>query len=406
MRRSADRILTTHGGRLPSPAVMQELDDARTNGDAASGERLTRAGIVEVLRTQIATGIDIVSDGEFYKFGTADSRYYATRFTGIEERPAEADEATWFGGRSPEMRKPEFARFFEYMRRVDAPCPDSDTGPRPGFFSVPGGKRCVITGPLEYLGRGAIEHDLQIVRSGLDEAGVSVEDVFYPVVGPNWLSHFLWNEYYPTEEEYVYALAEAMRGEYQAVVDAGFVLQVDDPALADKFGMFDPPISVAAYRKHQELRVEATNHAIRGIPEERIRFHVCWGSWHFPHTTDIGLEDIIDLIFRVNAQGYSIEAANVRHQLDYKIWERDEIELPDGKILIPGVISHATSNLVETPEVVADRIVRYARLVGPENVIAGVDCGPGRRCHDDVAWAKLRALTDGAERASRELWGG
>jgi 5-methyltetrahydropteroyltriglutamate--homocysteine methyltransferase len=236
----------------------------------------------------------------------------------------------------------------------------------------------------------------------LKAAGVDPQDVFYPQFAPAWLGHFLWNEYYEDEEEYVHAIAEAWKGEYDAVVEAGFILQLDDPALADKYYMFNPPLSIEDYRRHTELRIEATNHALRDIPEDRIRYHVCWGSWHYPHTRDIPFAHIVDLFLKPKAQAYSIEASNVRHQVDYKVWE--QVELPEGKILIPGVVGHATSNLVEAPEVIAERLLTYARIVGRENVIAGTDCGLGGRCHDDVAWAKLEALAKGAELASRELW--
>jgi len=209
------------------------------------------------------------------------------------------------------------------------------------------------------------------------------------------------NLYYPTAEAFLDAIAAAVRVEYRAIVDAGFVLQLDDPGLPDTWDMLEPHPTLEQYRSYALLRVEVLNHALQGIPEDRVRYHMCWGSWHGPHTTDIPLNDIVEVMLNVNAQAYSLEAGNVRHEHEYKIWQK--VKLPDGKIIIPGVVSHAT-NVVEHPELVADRIVAYARAVGRENVLAGTDCGLGGRVHRQIAWAKLRALAEGARRASQELW--
>src|SRR5271169_6207831 len=216
-----------------------------------------------------------------------------------------------------------------------------------------------------------------------------------------WLDHFIFNEYYKTEEEFLFALADALREEYRAVVAAGFVLQIDDPGLPDWWDMLKPEPSVAAYRRFARLRIEAVNHALSGIPEDKVRYHLCWGSWHGPHTHDLPLEHIIDLILEVKAQTYSFEAANVRHEHEWRVWQ--QAKLPDGKMLMPGVVSHAT-NLVEHPQLVADRILRYAGIAGRENVIAGTDCGLGGRVHADLAWAKLRSLAEGARLASKNSW--
>jgi 5-methyltetrahydropteroyltriglutamate--homocysteine methyltransferase len=210
------------------------------------------------------------------------------------------------------------------------------------------------------------------------------------------------NAYYKSREEYSWALAEAIREEYRAIIDAGFILQIDDPALVDIYDWwFSMHDDLAGYRKWAAFQVEAVNHALAGIPEDRVRFHICWGSWHGPHTGDVALKDIADLLVKVNAQGYSVEAGNVRHEHEWKVWQ--ETKLPAGKLLIPGVVSHAT-NVVEHPELVADRILNYASVVGRENVIAGTDCGLGGRIHPQLAWAKLAALRDGADLASRQLW--
>ena len=213
------------------------------------------------------------------------------------------------------------------------------------------------------------------------------------VLAPGWLEHFFHNEYYANDEQYFFALADAMKHEYKAVVDAGFILQIDDPALPDTYDMIVPKPTIDEYRKFAEVRVDALNHALRGLPEDRVRYHICWGSWHGPHTHDLPLKHVVDLMLKVNAGAYSVEAANPRHEHEWKIWQN--VKLPEGKILIPGVVSHHT-NVVEHPEVVADRIVRYAGVVGRENVIAGTDCGMGLRVHPQIAWAKLKALAEGA----------
>ncbi len=401
MERSNDRILTTHAGRLPFPSTMGELVTTRARGDENVAADLIKKGVAELVGKQLERGVDIVSDGEFYKGGFLEYDYYASRFKGIERQERQPGEQLWFGDRAPEMLDPQFQGFFRWVEHAGM-FPDAGSGEMVER-ALPPTHRLVITAPLEYLGQEAIAWELEAAKAGLAAAGVEPEHVVYPQFGPGWIGHFLWNGYYPTDEEYVYAMAEAWKGEYQAIVDAGFILQIDDPGLADKYYMFNPPLSIEDYRKQAELRIDATNYSLEGIPEDRIRYHTCWGSWHYPHTRDIPLEHIIDLMLKVNAQAYSIEAANVRHQLDYKVWEN--VPLPEGKILIPGVIAHTTSNLVETPELVADRLITYARIVGRENVIAGTDCGLGARTHDDVAWAKLQAMADGAELATRELWG-
>jgi 5-methyltetrahydropteroyltriglutamate--homocysteine methyltransferase len=221
------------------------------------------------------------------------------------------------------------------------------------------------------------------------------------VLAPGWLDHFIFNEYYKTEEEFLFALADALREEYRAVVAAGFVLQIDDPGLPDWWDMLKPEPTIEAYRKSARLRIDAVNHALVGIPEEKVRYHLCWGSWHGPHTHDLPLEHIIDLILEVKAQTYSFEAGNVRHEHEWRVWQ--QAKLPPGRMLMPGVVSHAT-NLVEHPQLVADRILRYAAIVGRENIVAGTDCGLGGRVHADLAWAKLRMLVEGARLASTSLW--
>jgi len=398
MRRSTERILTTHGGRLPEPSTAGKLQEARAGGEAVQAAELLRQGIVEMARAQRERGIDIMSDGEFHKPGLRDPRYLDGRCSGIIHRKAEPGEALWFGARSPEMLDPQYRGFFEFIEQCGM---FPDAGARRSGHAASSQRLCVA-GPLEYRGKDTIRQELALVSSALQSTGIDPAETFYPQLAPGWLGHFLFNEHYASAEAYWYALAEAWRGEYEAVVEAGFILQLDDPALADKFYMFNPPLTIEEYRRDAALRIEVTNHALRNIPEERIRYHVCWGSWHFPHTRDIPLRAIIDLLLQVKAQAYCIEASNARHVADYHIWR--DVGLPEGKILIPGVVGHATSNLVESPEVVAERLVQYAKIVGRENVIAGTDCGLGGRCHRDIAWAKLGALAEGAALATQRLW--
>jgi 5-methyltetrahydropteroyltriglutamate--homocysteine methyltransferase len=256
----------------------------------------------------------------------------------------------------------------------------------------------VCRGPLTYTGHEAIRADIAHVKAALAAAGV--EEGFMTSIAPGSASR-IGNEHYRTEEEFVHACAEAMREEYRAIVEAGLILQLDDPALAENWDMINPAPSPEDYRRFSMIRVEALNHALRGLPRDRIRFHLCWGSWHGPHVTDIPLREIVEVMLAVDCQGYSFEAANVRHEHEWRVWQ--EVKLPDGKILIPGVVSHAT-NVVEHPELVADRIERFARLVGRERVIASTDCGLGGRVHPQIAWAKLETLARGAELATRRLW--
>jgi 5-methyltetrahydropteroyltriglutamate--homocysteine methyltransferase len=329
-----------------------------------------RAGVADRVRQQMALHNDIHSDGEFWK--ARDEPYYNSRVTGVEMLPLNPGEGTSILMHQQERHMPEFREFYEVYDQLG-------NIPRPGVVNPQPTHRAVITGPMQYKG----------------------QDFFFPVLGPGWLGHFLFNAYYPTEEEYVYAMAAMYQGEYEAVVEAGFILQIDDPGLADKFGMFYPPITVEEFRKHADLRIEATNWALSNIPEEQVRYHTCWGSWHTPHTTDIPFKHIVDLMLKVKAQAYSVEAADVRHALDYTVWE--EVKFPDGKIYIPGVIAHKTTT-IEPAELVAHRIVRYANIMGRENVIAGTDCGYGNRVYADIAWAKMQAMAAGAALATRQLW--
>jgi 5-methyltetrahydropteroyltriglutamate--homocysteine methyltransferase len=264
-----------------------------------------------------------------------------------------------------------------------------------------GGRRPMsrqITSPITYKGQTALQTDILNLRAALQASGAA--EGFMTAVAPGSFGREQ-NRYYASQEEFLYAIADAMRTEYRAIVDAGFVLQIDDPGMAENWDAMDASVTLEQYREYARLCIAALNHALEGIPEDRVRYHMCWGSWHGPHLTDIPLRDIVDLLLTVRAGAFSVEAGNVRHEHEWKVWR--DVKLPPGKILIPGVVSHAT-NVVEHPELVADRIVQYAQLVGRENVIAGTDCGLGGRIHPSLAWAKLRVLAEGAELASHQLW--
>jgi len=379
MRRSTERILTTHAGSLARPDDLRELLVARDTGrpyDQVELASRVRRAVAEVVKQQVAVGLDVVNDGEESKRNF--TTYARERLGGVEERALAEGE------------------------RVLAMIYGRDALEFPEYFAGRGnmaGREAVCKAPLTYVGHAAVEADLANFRAALE--GLSVSETFLPAVAPGTIEHWLRNEHYPSDEAYLAAIAEAMKVEYDAIVRAGFVLQIDDPDLADAW-QIHPRMTLAEYRKFAALRIEALNHALRDIPPERVRFHVCWGSYHGPHKYDLPLRDLVDLILAVRAQGYSIEASNPRHEHEWRVWE--DVKLPEGKILIPGVVGHA-SDFIEHPELVAERIVRYARLVGRENVIAGTDCGLGPRVgHPKIAWAKFEALVEGARLASRQLW--
>ncbi|HLH76151.1 MAG TPA: cobalamin-independent methionine synthase II family protein [Candidatus Binataceae bacterium] len=387
MKRSTKRILTTHAGRLDGPADLAAMTrgvGAMRAADLQAAMPRVRSAMVEVIREQADCGIDIVSDGELGKFGFGSFAYYEQRLSGLTLKTLNEGEANSMSQATGE--RIEFADFY----RATYP---SRERPR---------QRIVCTAPLAHIGQAQLQADIERFKSALAESGCKVEETFMTVLAPGWLEHFFYNQYYPNDEAYLFALADAIKPEYKAIVDAGLILQVDDPALPDTYDMIVPTPEIEDYRKFAEVRVAALNHALAGLPVDRIRYHICWGSWHGPHTHDLPLKYVIDLLLKVNAGAYSVEAANPRHEHEWKLWR--ETKLPADKILIPGVVSHA-SNVVEHPELVADRIVQYAKLVGRENVIAGTDCGMGGRVHPQIARAKLKALAEGAALASRELWG-
>jgi 5-methyltetrahydropteroyltriglutamate--homocysteine methyltransferase len=387
MKRSTDRILTTHVGSLIRPQRLQEFLRLKQKGagvDLAAYDRCLTESVAEVVRQQAQAGIDVVSDGEFGK-SISWSQYVLERLGGFERRPVEP-------GGNPFQRGADRERFSEFYAELDA---------REGVATT---TDSICVGPITYTGQAELTRDIDNFKAAL--AKTKVAEGFLPVAAPASVIPDRKNEYYKSEEDLLHAIADAMRTEYHMIVDAGLVLQLDDARAAVTYDRMVPPASFADYRKWVAMHVEVLNHAIEGIPADRIRYHVCWGSWPGPHTTDVPLKDIVDLILKVNVGAYVIEGANPRHEHEWKVWQ--DVKLPPGKVLVPGVISHAT-NIVEHPELVAERIVRLARLVGRDNVIAGTDCGFAqgpfhRRVHPSIMWAKLEALAAGARLASAELW--
>ena len=395
MKRSDQRIITTHVGSLPRPDDLMAL--YRENASDESLQPQLRSAVNDIVRRQSANGIDVVNDGEFGKamrsamdFGAWWSYVYP-RLAGYElrEEQAKKGRAAWtFGSKE----RKEFAEF--YAAEASAAATASQGGTSTARLY---GLTC--TGPVKYVGHDAIKRDIENLAAAV--RATRVEDAFMTAVSPATLQ-ILPNAYYKSAEDYTFALAEAIGEEYKAIVDAGFILQIDDPALVDIYDWwFSMNDDIAGFRKWAAIQVEAVNHALQGIPEDRVRFHICWGSWHGPHKGDVPLKEVVDLLLKVRAQGYSVEAGNVRHEHEWKVWQNTK--LPAGKVLIPGFVSHAT-NVLEHPELVADRIVRFAKTVGRENVIASTDCGLGGRVHPQIAWAKLQALAEGARLATKQLW--
>ncbi len=387
MKRSTDRILTTHVGSLIRPPRLQQLLRARQKGDGfdqTSYDQCLTESVADVVQAQADTGIDVVSDGEFGK-SISWSQYVLDRLSGFERRPFKP-------GGNVFQRGADRTRFAEFYAELDA---------REGVAT---NMDSVCVGPITYTGQEELKRDIDNFKAALKS--VNVAEAFMPVAAPASVIPDRKNEYYKSEEEIIRAIGAAMRTEYKMIVDAGFILQLDDARAATTFDRMVPPASFEEYRKWVALHMEVLNDAIQGLPPERIRYHVCWGSWPGPHVSDVPLKDIADLILSVKVGAYVIEGANPRHEHEWVVWK--DVKMPEGRLLIPGVISHAT-NVVEHPELVAQRIVRLARLLGRENVVAGTDCGFAqgpfhRRVHPTVMWAKLEALVEGARLASNELW--
>ena len=389
---SSERVRTTHVGSLIRPPELLQFIRPRQAGqpyDEQAYANCLRSSVAQVVRRQAEAGVDLPSDGEFGK-SISWSQYALERLSGFERRPARP-------GQHGFNRGADRARFAEFYRELDAA-----EGPPAAVGASAGTAVCI--GPISYTGQAELARDIRNFKDALAEAGV--KQGFLPVASPTSVIPDRVNEYYKSDQELLYAVAEAMRAEYRAIIDAGLMLQLDDARLAVTYDRMVPPASFADYRNWVAMNVEAVNHALQGIPEERVRYHVCWGSWPGPHVTDVPLKDIVDLVLKVKAGTYLIEGANPRHEHEWRVWE--SVKLPPGKVLAPGVISHAT-NVVEHPELVAQRIVRLAKLVGRDRVMASTDCGFAqgpfhRRVHPSIMWAKLEALAQGARLASRELY--
>lgn len=384
MKRSTDRMLTTHVGSLARPVDLLDLMKAKVNNESydedAYAERIP-AAVAEIVRKQAESGIDIVTDGEQSKLGF--SSYVGERLEGYEPRPGFIDK---------EEFSEELAAFPEYYERYFAEAMHGG--------AVTKVDPVVCTGPIRYKGAEALHRDIENLKAAVRD--VAVEDVFMPAVAPGGVGG---NEYYPTEGDYMQAVGEAMRTEYRAIVDAGFILQIDDPWMTVVHG--DGSLSMEERLRKIELSVEILNHSLRGIPSEKVRLHTCYGINEGPRVHDADLRDIVGIMLKVNAGAYSFEAANPRHEHEYHVWE--DVELPEGKLIIPGMVAHA-NNIVEHPELICERIIRFADIVGRENVIAGSDCGFSTQAtytpevHPTVVWAKFQAMAEGARLATERLW--
>jgi 5-methyltetrahydropteroyltriglutamate--homocysteine methyltransferase len=387
MKQSTDRILTTHVGSLIRPQALQDILRAKQGGqsyDHAAYENCLKQSVADVVRRQAEIGVDVVSDGEFGK-AISWNQYVVERLSGFELRAIPP-------GFRPGTPGADRTRFKEFYAELDVREPMANA------------KMVACIGPVKYIGQDILRRDIDNFKAALK--GVKVEEAFMPVVAPSSVLPDRKDEYYKGEEEWLSAVTAAMRTEYRTIVDAGFILQIDDARAATAFDRMVPPGTFEEYRRWLAKFVESLNHALEGIPEDRVRYHVCWGSWPGPHVSDVALKDIVDLILKVRAGAYVIESANPRHEHEWQVWKN--VRLPEGKVLIPGVISHAT-NVVEHPELIAERITRFASLLGRENVIAGTDCGFAqgtfyRRVHPTVMWAKFEALVEGARLASKQLW--
>jgi 5-methyltetrahydropteroyltriglutamate--homocysteine methyltransferase len=394
MAEHPDRILTTHVGSLVRPAPLIEIMKTIEAGQPyseADYERCLRDSVAEVVRRQAECGVDIVSDGEYGK-GINWAFYIYRRMGGLEHRVVTTPEEirrsiSMIGGRDRDA-------FPEFYAEYDAP-----------VMARAEHRQAVCSGPLVYTGDGQLQRDIANLTAAA--AATPVAGAFLPVVAPASAVVDVVDEYYRDERKFLFAVADVLRHEYKAILDAGLTLQIDDAFVPYMHEKLVPPMTLDAYKAWAQLRIDALNHALEGLPPERIRYHICWGSWNGPHIFDVPMRDIVDLLLQVNAGSYLFEAANPRHEHEWRVWE--SVELPPGKILVPGVVSHAT-NVVEHPELIAERIVRLARIVGREAVMAGTDCGFAqspfaRRVHPSIMWAKLDAMAEGARLASAELWG-
>ena len=383
MRKSTDRILTTHVGSLPAPPDLWSLEGVET-------ARLRQAAR-DIVKLQRDCGVDLVNEGELTKGGNWVA-FINERLTGFEPSPAGASAELLRN--SADWR--EFGDFYEAALQGGTLFEQTRAAPQVGTRTLD----WTCHSPVSYSGQAALQRETDTLREAL--GALPASDAFLTSTAPASLEPGRMNRHYKSQEKFAFALAEAMSVEYRAIAQAGFLLQVDDAWLAALWDRIGIRMGLEAYKRYCAVRIEALNHALKGIPPEQVRYHLCWGSWHGPHVHDIPLADIVDTMLSVNAQTYLFEAANVRHEHEYVVWK--SVKLPDDKILAPGVVSHATT-LIEHPELVAERIRRFADIVGRERVVASTDCGLGLRCHPQIAWAKLRSLSQGAALASQALWG-
>jgi 5-methyltetrahydropteroyltriglutamate--homocysteine methyltransferase len=387
MKTSTDRILTTHVGSLIRPPALQDIMRAKQGGedfDQAAYAACLKQSVADVVRRQAEIGVDVISDGEYGK-AISWNQYVVERLSGFELRAIPP-------GYRPGTPGADRTRFKEFYAELDVREPMANP------------KMVACVGPVKYIGQAIVQRDIDNFKAALK--GAKVTEAFMPVVAPSSVLPDRKDEYYKGEEDWLGAVTDAMRTEYKMIVDAGFVLQIDDARAATAYDRMVPPGTFEEYRRWLAKFVESLNHALEGIPEDRVRYHVCWGSWPGPHVSDVALRDIVDLILKVKAGAYVIESANPRHEHEWQVWKT--AKLPPGRVLIPGVISHAT-NVVEHPELIAERTVRFANLVGRENVMIGTDCGFAqgtfyRRVHPSIMWAKFEALVEGARLATKQLW--
>ncbi len=402
MRRSENRILTTHVGSLVRPASIVVAMRAKEAGQPYDEQKLAsdvKAAVGEVVRRQKEAGIDIPSDGEQGKTGFF--RYLFDRLDGLKatvQQPGENRPVV-----APGQDRRDFADFYAQYDPLAATMwlpPEVERA----RIQTPG--RAVCDGPLSYKGQAALKTEIETFKAALSAQGI--EEAFVPAASPTIIHNTTDNNHYPDEEAYIYAVADALKTEYETIVNAGLLLQIDAPELPTRYDrILAEGGSMDAYQRYANLCVDATNHSLQNVPADRVRYHICWGSWNGPHSSDVPLREVVNTLLRVKAEAFSVEAANPRHEHEWEVWR--DVKLPAGKILIPGVIAH-TTNVVEHPELVAMRLKNYASVVGKENLIAGSDCGFSQgwnaaRVHPQIQWAKLKALSDGAALASKQLWG-
>jgi len=400
-------------GSLPRPEKLLAAAHDRTvaGKDEAVFDKELKGAVADVVRRQKELGVDLINDGELghtmgwaYDYGSWWS-YVIRRLAGVEV----IKTGLWFTTLSAHIKTPMAPKDFVVgnwgERRDMAKFQEAYLDPHSGcglpeqFMTE---HSPVVNGPIKYKGQELIQRDIANLKAGLKAAGLGTEGAWMNSIAPASCAR-MPNEHYKSEEELLYACADAMHEEYKAIIDAGLTVQLDDPAIGENWDQQKIEPSVEGYRRYTKMCIDALNHSIKGLPANKIRFHLCWGSWHGPHSTDIPMKHLVDLMLAVNCDYYSFEAANARHEHEWKLWKN--IKLPAGKKILPGIVSHST-NLIEDPELVADRIIRFAEAVGPENVIASTDCGLGGRVHPQIAWAKLKALSEGAALASKQLWKG